>query len=114
MLLLVIQAQFDQRVDARRQYALAHELGHRRIDVRTRGANFLQRWSRQQSAPGAGMLLADTVVVGIEQHAKRWMEHPVPGQMRDENERLEEPARMREMPLDRTRIGHRLDRAILR
>ena len=33
--------------------------------------------------------------------------------MRPEHEGLEEPARVREMPLDRARVGHRLDRAIL-
>ena len=57
--------------------------------------------------------VADGVVVGIEEHPEPRVERPVAGDVALENEGLEKPRRVREMPLHRARVGHRLQRAVL-
>ena len=59
------------------------------------------------------MAFADRVVVRVEEHAERGMKGLALRIAPGENERLEEPRGVREMPLRRARLGHRLDRAIL-
>src|SRR2546428_1207734 len=73
-----------------------------------------QRRPRQQPALRARVLVADCVVIGVEQYAKRGIVEAITRNMRLEHEGLEKPTRMRKMPFDRARIGHRLDCAILR
>src|SRR5438093_1388606 len=60
------------------------------------------------------MLRTDQVVIGVEEDAKLRMKALVAGQSGLQNEGLEEPARVREVPLDRARVGHGLQRAVLR
>ena len=76
--------------------------------------NVGERRARQQSALRARVLGADAVVIRVEQHAKGGIERAIPGEVRLEHEGLEEPAGVRQVPLHRTRVGHRLDRAIFR
>src|SRR5688572_2515167 len=51
-------------------------------------------------------------IVRIEQHAERRMERTIPGEGGLQDERLEKPGGVREVPFDRARVGHRLQRAI--
>ena len=75
--------------------------------------NLIQRRARQQAAIGPRMLVANRVVVGIEEHPVSWVEMPVTANEAFENERFEKPRCVGQMPLDRTRVGHRLQRAVL-
>ncbi len=59
------------------------------------------------------MPVADRVVVGVEKGPECRMVRTVARQTRLEQESLEKPAGVREMPLDRARVGHRLNRAVL-
>ena len=56
----------------------------------------------------ARMLVADAVVVGIEQHPVTGAKRPETGLERLQQEGLEKPGGVRQMPLDRARIGHGL------
>src|SRR5687767_15302436 len=55
---------------------------------------------------------ADRVVIGVEQHAVFGIEGLAPRLVRLEDERLEEPRRVGEVPLDGARIGHRLHHTV--
>ena len=76
------------------------------VDMAAIGDDVVQPGTRDQSALRARMLVADRVVIRIEQHAKRRMEWPVPGNVRHQHEGLEEPAGVRQMPFDRARIAN--------
>src|SRR5262249_30856129 len=107
VLLLVVEPQLGQRRKiAPGVHASLKQPRHGGIDVRPILQYVVERWPRKQAALRPRMLVAYCVVVGIEQHAKRRMIRPVSGNAFLENERLEEPARVREMPLDWTRVGH--------
>src|SRR5512139_728863 len=73
----------------------------------------VQRWARQHAAIGPRMLVADRVVVRIEEHPESWVKVTVTANEALENEHFEKPRRVGEVPLDRTRVGHRLQRTIL-
>src|SRR5947207_518503 len=61
------------------------------------------------------MASTNRFVIGIEQEVEVGMERLVIAERRiRQNERLEEPGRVREMPLRRTGVGHRLDLHVLR
>src|SRR3546814_3182242 len=67
-----------------------------------------------RSAAGrARMTLAGLFVIGIEEVGIGRIERSVAGQVRLQQEGLEEPGRMRAMPLRRTRVRHRLNRLVL-
>src|SRR5215831_18523462 len=76
--------------------------------------NFLERGSRQQASLRTRMLVADGVVVRVVQDAKFGTKGTVTGNETLEHKGLEEPRGMREVPLDRTGVRHRLQRAVLR
>src|SRR3546814_6906177 len=59
------------------------------------------------------MTLAGLFVIGIEEVGIGRIERSVAGQVRLQQEGLEEPGRMRAMPLRRTRVRHRLNRLVL-
>ena len=113
VLLLVMQAEFGQRRRVRVQRPLEEAL-HRRVDVPAVRQHGREVGTRQQAALGAGMPVADAVVVRVEQHAERRVERTVPGRVRREHERLEEPGHVRKVPLGRARVGHRLQRTVFR
>src|ERR1700682_4975880 len=92
VLLLVVHSELDQRVRLARQRAALEELLHRAIDMLAIGKHAIERGTRQETALGSRMLVADAVVIRIEQHAKSRIERAVAAEMRVEYESLEEPA----------------------
>ena len=85
---------------------------HILIDMLAIGIDLIQRRTREYAARIALWTVTHGVVIRIEQDPECGIAQPVAGETRREQERLEEPARVAEMPLDRTRIGHRLDQAV--
>ena len=112
VLLLVLQAEFEQR----RQFLVVGVLGQQArdaaVDVGAVGAHFGHRRARQQPALGARMAVADAVVVGVEQDPERRMERLELRFQPFEDEGLEEPGGVRQVPLDRAGVGHRLGAAV--
>lgn len=113
VLLLVMQTQLDALGKGVRQRPL-QQRAHRRVDVPAIGADLVAPRARQHAALGPRMSRADRVVVRIDQHAERGVKGPVVRRVRLQHEGLEEPRRVREVPLHGARVGHRLDRAVLR
>ena len=112
VLLLVVQAELDQP----REPLLAaffDEREQRLVDVLPIADHLLQRGPRKHAALGARVACADRVVVRVEEHAEGGIEHPVAAHAGLEDERLEEPGGVREVPFDRARIRHGLQCAIL-
>ena len=113
VLLFVMQPEFDYRRHGRILVAL-QEFVHLRIDVLAIRVDFGQTRPRNHAALGARMLVAHGVVVGIEQDLEMRIERTVSGEVRGQHKGLEKPAGVRQMPLGRAGIGHRLQRAVLR
>src|SRR5262249_29737542 len=67
-----------------------------------------KRRSRQHPAARALDARSECLVVAVEQRAEGWLERELA-----EDQLLKEPRRMREVPLRRAGIGHRLDELIL-
>src|SRR5580658_6541122 len=72
-----------------------------RIDMLTIGKDCLERRSSQQAAAWPGMACADRLIIRVEQKIELIVKNPVPGQMRHEDEALEEPRSVPEMPFRR-------------
>src|SRR5437763_1928796 len=70
-------------------------------------------WAREQAPPGARELLADTVVIRIEENLVVRVERLVAGFPPRQNERLKKPSRVCQMPSRRARVRHRLDDVVL-
>jgi hypothetical protein len=115
VLLLVMDAELDQRRDRRPRVAVGagderkHRVGHSGAV----SSDLADPRPRQQPALRPRMARADLLVVGVEQVAERGVERAVAGNMFLEQERLEEPGGVREVPLGRAHIGHRLDGLVL-
>src|SRR4051812_5730685 len=105
VLLLVMEAELD---DVTRLV----ELGHARIDVRAVLHHFLDGGTGQKAARGAIPARADGVVVRVEEERVARIEGLV-AVARGEHEGLEEPGGVREMPLERAAVRHRLRHEIL-
>ncbi|CAM8770751.1 hypothetical protein NCM_01976 [Burkholderia pseudomallei] len=116
VLLLVMQAERDLRLDRdqRRQIGGAQQLEQRVVDVTPIAPHVILRRPRQHSALRPRMPRAERFVIRIEEIRIARIEQPVAARMPREDHGLEEPCRMREMPLRRTRVRHRLQRLVLR
>ncbi len=106
-----MQAKLDQRRELRRGLR-GEQGGDGVVDMVTISEHLLEAGTREHAALGSRMLVADCVVVGVEQHAIRRIELPVARRVRAEYEGLEEPGGVAEMPFHRAGIRHRLDRAV--
>ena len=71
------------------------------------------RRARDQPALGAQLVRPDGLVIGIDQIVQRWVEVPVVRLVRPQDEGLEKPGGLSEMPFDRTGVRHRLDLLVL-
>src|SRR5665213_2795041 len=115
MLLLVMESEHDERI--RRMILilvdLAEERAHRFIDMSAILEDFAHRRSRHEPAHRATVALAGLHVVGIEEKRVPRIRRYVLGRVRTEDERLEEPARVREMPLGGAHVGHAADDVVL-
>ena len=104
----------DQRGDARRRrVATAISAEHALVDLGAVALHLGQRRPRHQAALRPRILLADALVVAVEEHPEAGVEGPEAGLEALEQEGLEEPGDVREMPLGRARVGHRLHLAVL-
>ena len=72
------------------------------------------RGAGNQSASGAAVALARLHVVRVEKVGVSFIQRLVVGVVRAQDERLEKPAYMRQVPFRRAYIFHRLDDVILR
>ena len=110
MLLFVMQPQGDERL----YEVCIDEQRHGVVDVPPIGGDFGDARAREHAALMSRVPVADGVVVAVEQVSVRRIVGFVAGQVRLQDERLEEPRRVRSMPFGRARVGHRLDRLVLR
>ncbi len=103
MLLLVIDAELDQLCRLLRKVAV-EQPAERLVDVSAICAHLFGRGTREQPALGARLARADALVIGVEAIFEALFEHAVAAQEALQQERLEEPRRVREMPLGRARV----------
>ena len=108
VLLFVAEAQLDQR----RQVLACEQRLHRGIDMRAPGKDFLQRRPRQHPARKAVDAFAFGFVIGIEHERPAFVEQRVPFQPVAQEEGFPEPCGVRQVPLGRAGVFHRLDRRI--
>ena len=108
-----MQAELDERRRrpvSRRSQQLDHGVGRRGADrpgsPSTPGRVIMPRC-------GPRMPRADRLVVGVEEIFVGRIEHAVVRARAAQHEGLEEPRRVRQVPLGRTGVGHRLDRLVL-
>ena len=113
MLLLVLQAKFDQGGRRGRKASL-QQAQHRFIDMAAIGPHLIERRAAEEAALRARMALADAHIITVELNRIGRIESAIAGLVLREEKRLEEPARMRQMPFGRAGVRHRLDLAILR
>jgi hypothetical protein len=106
MLLLVLQAELDERRRVRRR--VAQQRRDARVDVGAPGTHLGERGPRHQPALGPRMARTDPFVVAVVEHTIGRMERREARLEALEHEGLEEPGHMREVPLGRARVGHRL------
>jgi hypothetical protein len=109
VLLFVLQSELEQ---VGRHVVRGEQLENGVIDVTPVREHVVEARAREHAALGARVLVAYGVVIGIEQYPVRRVEALVARPLR-EQEGFKEPGGVREVPLRRARVGHRLQRAIL-
>ncbi len=112
VLLLVIDAELDELKRLRRKGRVEQTV-ERRIDIGTVGAHLLRRGPREQPALRPRMPRAHALIVGVEAIFEALVEHAVARQEALQQEGLEEPGGVGEMPFGGARIVHRLDDLVL-
>ena len=113
VLLLVLQAEADQRGDLGVVAAAGEQRLHALVDVGAIALDVGEAGPRDEAALRPRVLLADTLVVAVEENAKGRVEGNEAGLEALEQEGLEEPGDVGEVPLGRARVGHRLHLAVL-
>ena len=111
MLLLVIESDFQNTEDFAKcgRACLADQPLNRRIDMRAILADLIGIRPRDHPALRPRVTRAGRDIIGIEQEGEALVVDLVAPHIRLQQEGLEEPRGVRAMPLDRTRIRHRLD-----
>ena len=115
VLLLVIQPELDQESGCfqRGRRRVAKEGKHGGVHMFAVGVNLGQAGPRQHPAMRPRMARTERFVIGIEQMRVARIERAVTRRMGRKHDRLEKPAGVREVPFDRTRVGHGLDALVL-
>ena len=111
MLLFVVGAEQDD--GERRRVGRGQEREHPLVDARPPRAHLVERGTREQPPRGPRMTRPGRLVVRVEEQAPSLV---VPAMRRieaRENELLEEPGRVGQVPLRRARVGHRLHEHVL-
>ena len=107
VLLLMSQTKRDQ-IGGFSWDTAGEEAFHRGVHMGAVAQHIGRGGARQKSASGPRMPIAHRLIIRIEQVAEAGVEHLVAAQIRCENKRFEEPARVSEMPFHRTGVGHGL------
>ncbi len=89
------------------------EADHGVVDAGPVVADLAAVGAGDQAPVGAGVTGADGFVVAVEQVPVVVVDAAVAGQVRDEEEGLEEPGGVGSVPLGRAGVGHRLDGLVL-
>src|SRR5688500_1114690 len=113
MLLLMMYPQLDDVGHCVLRRFLLEDACHLAVHMPAIGEDLVQAGPRQETALGSRVARADRNVIRIEQHPELRMEWRVTVDRALQYEGLEKPARMGEVPLRRTRVSHRLKRAVL-
>ncbi len=79
------------------------------VDMGAIGADLVKRGPGEHPAPGASMAGALGLVIAVEQEGVALVERGVAERMVAKDESLEEPGRVRKMPLGRRSVRERLD-----
>ncbi len=112
VLLLVVETDGDGKLQIAEVTALQYP-NHVIIDVLAICEDFLDAGPRDHSTSRTRKLVADRVVVRVEQHPEIRGKVAIAIDGGFQHQRLEKPGRVRQMPLDGTGVRHRLDGAIL-
>ncbi len=113
VLLLVLEAERDATGGFVFERVLQQH-DHGGVDVSAVGEDGVERRAREGGAKLLLRHVAERVVVAVEEPAEVGMEGLVAGDELAEDEGLEEPAGVGEMPLDRARLRTRLHHHVLR
>ena len=115
MLLLVIEADFDQRRERPQRVlaGLVEEFHHGGVDMPAVGGDLVGARTGQMAALVAGVARAGADIVGIEQIGVIGVKRLVARAVLAEQELLEEPGGMGAVPFRRARVRHRLDQLVL-
>ena len=116
MLLLVVQPEHDRRDRSGRDGAVTpgrHQAFHRGIDAAAVVLDLGERRARELSAARALHPRAHPFVVRVEEEPVTRVDRPVAGGEGSQHEGLEEPGRVREVPLGGAGVGHRLHQLVL-
>ena len=92
---------------------MLQETGDSTVDIAAIGDDDIEGRTGDEAPLNAGMLGADAVVVGIEQHAESQIKGTKICFKAFKDKGFEEPCGVGQMPFDRARIGHGLNGAIL-
>ena len=93
--------------------AAVEQRDHRVRHVLAIGHDLGQAGTGKHAALGPRMARADGFVIGVEEILVGGIEGAVAARMRAQHEGLEEPGGVRQVPLGRAGVGHRLDRLVL-
>ena len=112
MLLLMVEAERDEVGHARSELAV-QQLLHGLIDELAVAGDFCNARTGDLAAFGAGMSIAERLVVGVEDVREGIVVGAVGGRVRPEDEGLEEPGHVGAMPFRGADVRHRLHRLVL-
>src|SRR6266705_87991 len=114
MLLLMMNSKGEDRFDLTKKFFVGarNQIVHVRIDFRAVTLRFFDGRTRNQPAQIPPMHSAGCVVVGIKKVSVFRNDVVIARHPFFQNESFEKPGGMREMPLGRTDLGHRLHDAV--
>ena len=113
VLLLVVHPEPQQRVEFGTGGTAGDQHRHALVDLPAPSAHVIQRRARDEAALCARMLRTNALVVAVEEHAEGRVERGEARFVAFQQKGLEEPGGVRQMPLARAGVGHRLQLAIL-
>ena len=112
MLFLVREPKHDE-VAHRRGQRRRQQPHHGGVDIGAIAEDLADRRARQQSARGPWMPRPDRLIVGVEEIAEHRVERRIALLVRRQQEGLEKPRRMRQVPFGRAGVRHRLGCLVL-
>ncbi len=113
LVLHLVMAAENHAVEHLRRRPARDQPLHRRIDMAAVGHHLVDARAGDQAAPRAGVPRPGLHVIGVEEEGEPVIRRTVAGRMLAQDELLEEPGRVREMPLGRAGVLHRLHDHVL-